>query len=303
MRFWAALAAWLCVPAWGQLQSGPPLPHKLVADWPRLPEGWHLGECSGVEVDRDDNVWIFNRGPHKVIQFDKSGKMLRAWNEVPVISSHGVRVDPSGNVWLVDVGGHAVLQFDPAGRLLMVITTAGNRPGDNDAKYAFNMPTAVAFTPQGEFYVSDGYGNSRVVKYARNGEYLLHWGRKGKGDGEFDTVHDVCLDQRGRVYVADRENRRVQIFDANGKFLGKWMDLGSPWGLRYVAKQNAIYMADGYNNRVLKVDLDGRVLGVLGRFGKEPGTFDFAHNLAIDSTGAIYVAEIKNWRVQKFAAE
>jgi sugar lactone lactonase YvrE len=142
--------------------------------------------------------------------------------------------------------------------------------------------------------------NSRVVKFNREGQYLTHWGRKGTGDGEFNLVHDVCLDSRGRVYIADRTNARVQIFDAEGRFLGKWTDAGAPWGLYYVAREDAIYMADGTNNRVVKLNLDGKVLGVLGSFGKTPGKFDFAHNIAVDSTGAIYVAEIKNWRVQKF---
>ncbi len=285
-----------------QLASGPSLPHKLVEGWPQLPAGWNFGECAGVDVDKDDNVWVFNRGRHKLIQFDRHGKMLRAWDDVPVASPHGVRVDPQGNVWLVDVGAHAVLKFSDAGRLLMVITNPGGRPGDNDSKYAFNQPTSLAFTPTGDFYVSDGYVNSRVVKFNQDGEYLLHWGRKGTADGEFNLVHDVCIGPQGRVYVADRTNNRVQVFDANGKFLRKWTNLGSPWGLCYVAKQNALYMADGINNRVLKLDLEGRVLGVLGSFGKKPGSFDFAHYLAVDSYGDIYVAEIKNWRVQKFAA-
>ncbi len=291
-----------CLTAAGaQPVYGPALPHKLVEGWPQLPEGWNFGECTGVDVDKDDNVWVFNRGPHKLIKFDRNGKMLRAWDEVPVASAHGLRIDPEGNVWLVDVGAHAVLKFSSAGRLLMIIAMPGGRPGDNDSKYAFNQPAALTFTPAGDFYVADGYGNSRVIKFNKDGEYLLHWGRKGAGDGEFNLVHDVCLDSKGRVYVADRTNNRVQIFDAHGRFLQKWTNLGSPWGLTYVAKQNAIYIADGVNNRVLKVDLEGRVLGVLGGFGKKPGTFDFAHYIAVDSHGAIYVTEIKNWRVQKFA--
>jgi len=297
------LAVTACLPLAAQVISGPPLPHKLVAGWPQLPAGWHLGECSGVDVDRDDNVWVFNRGPHKLIQFDKDGRMLRSWNEVPAVASHAVRVAPDGHIWLVDVFGHAVLKFDPAGKLLMVIANAGNRPGAADSQYAFNQPTSLAFTPAGDFYVSDGYVNSRVIRFNKDGEYVTQWGRKGAGDGEFNLVHDVCLDRQGRVYVADRTNARVQIFDGQGKFLGKWTHLGSPWGLYYVDREKAIYMADGVNNRVLKVDLEGRVLGVLGRFGKAPGTFDFAHTVAVDSAGSIYVAEIKNWRVQKFARE
>jgi len=149
--------------------------------------------------------------------------------------------------------------------------------------------------------VADGYVNSRVIKFNRDGEYLTHWGRKGTGDGEFDLVHDVTVDSSGRVYVADRTNARVQIFDTNGKFLGKWTHLGSPFGLYYVDREKAIYMGDGYANRIVKVNLEGQILGVLGSTGKTPGKFDALHNIAVDSTGAIYTAEIRTWRVQKFA--
>jgi len=289
------------LPAYGQPQSGPPLPHGLVEGWPQLPAGWNFGEVSGVDVDRNDNVWVFNRGPHPVIQFDKNGKMLQAWKDVPVKSSHGIRIDPDGNVWLVDVAGNAIIKCSPQGRVLMVFANPGGAPGNNDSPYAYNRPTSLAFHPSGDFYVSDGYVNSRVVRYHKDGTYVRHWGKKGTGDSEFDIAHDVTIDRRGRVYVADRTNARVQIFDAGGGFLGKWTDLGSPWGLYYTPREDMIYMCDGVNNRVIKVNLDGQVQGVLGSFGKAPGKFDFAHHLAVDSAGSIYVAEIKNWRVQKFA--
>ena len=284
-----------------QLKSGPPLPHKLVPNWPHLQRDWNFGECSGVAVDRHDNVWVFNRGAHPIIQFNSHGDMLQAWPAEMVKSAHGIRVDRDGNIWAVDVKGNTVLKFSPEGRLLMVIGGVGGAPGNNDSKDAFNAPTNVAFAPNGDFYVSDGYVNSRVVKYNQFGDYLLHWGVHGAGDGEFDLVHDVVVDSAGRVYVADRNNQRVQIFDRDGKFLRKWTDVGVPWGLDYVARENAIYMCDGVNDRVVKLTLEGQILGVLGSHGKAPGKLDFPHQIAVDSTGAIYVAEIKNWRVQKFA--
>jgi len=287
--------------ALAELASGPPLPHQLVKDWAKLPKGWNFGECSGVAVDAKDNVWVFNRGPHGVIQFDRDGNMLQAWSEVPVVSAHGIKVDPDGNVWLVDVLGHQVIKATPEGRVLMRFGNNGAQPGDNNTPYAYNRPTAVAFEPNGTYFVSDGYVNSRVVRYSKDGEFQLQWGRKGTGEGEFDLVHDVALDAGGRVYVADRTNERVQIFDRDGHFLGQWRNVGAAWGLAYASRENAFYMADGKNNRVVKLNLDGQVLGVLGSFGKTPGKFDFVHHLAVDSTGAIYTVEIKNWRVQKFA--
>ena len=297
------VAAALCAPA-GELKSGPPLDYRVVPGWAQLPKGWNFGECSGVDVDQNDNVWVYNRGTHPVMQFDKSGKLLQAWTNVPVQSSHGIRVDADGNVWTVDVGAHRLIKFTPAGQVLMIIGGVRGAAGkDNDIKDAFNQPTDITFAPNGDLFVSDGYVNSRVIKFSKDGDYLKHWGKKGTGDGEFNLVHDVALDARGRLYVADRTNQRVQIFDQNGAFIGKWTDLGAPWGLYSVKRENALYMCDGVNDRILKLNLEGQILGVLGSHGKIAGKLDFPHNLAVDSTGAIYVAEIKNWRVQKFVAK
>jgi DNA-binding beta-propeller fold protein YncE len=288
------------LPILAELKSGPPLDFTVVPDWAQLPKGWNFGECAGVTVDKNDNIWVFNRGAHPVMVFDKSGKILKAWTEVPVTSAHGIRADAENNIWTVDVAAHRVMKFNQAGHLLMMIGQVGGAAGDNNTKDGFNRPTNLIFAPNGDFFVSDGYVNSRVVKFNKDGEYLMHWGKKGTGDGEFDLVHDVALDSDGRLYVADRTNQRVQIFDMNGKFLGKWTDVGAPWGLCYTKRENALYMCDGVNNRIVKLSLDGKILGVLSSYGKIPGKLDFPHTIAVDSTGAIYVAEIKNWRVQKF---
>lgn len=283
-----------------QSLAAPALPYHVVENWAKLPPGWNFGECSGVSVDKSDNVWVFNRGPHPVVEFDSDGKMLQAWKEVPIVSSHGIRVGPDRNIWLVDVSGHKVLKMTPEGRVLMVIGGVGDKPTGQNSKDGFNRPTNLAFAPDGSFYVSDGYVNSRVVHFNKDGDYIGQWGQKGKADGDFQLVHDVVFDSQGRLYVADRDNWRIQIFDGDGKFLGKWTDIGDPWGLDYFAKENAIYMSDGANDRVIKLSLDGKVLGTLGSHGRTPGKFFFPHSIAVDSTGAIYVAEIRNWRVQKF---
>lgn len=296
----AILAAAGALAANAELKSGPSLPYRVVMDWAQLPKGWNFGECSGVAIDRDDNVWVFNRGAHPVIEFNKSGQMLQSWTEVPVTTAHGLRVDRDGNIWTVDVAAHRVMKFTPGGHLLMIIGQVAGSPGTNDTKDGFNRPTNLAFAPNGDFFVSDGYVNSRVVRFNKDGQYITQWGQKGTGDGEFNLVHDITLDSQGRIYVADRNNQRVQVFDQNGKFLSKWTDVGAPWGLDYVARENAIYMCDGVNNRIVKLNLDGQILGVLSSYGKVQGKLDFPHSIAVDSEGAIYVAEIKNWRVQKF---
>ena len=166
----------------------------------------------------------------------------------------------------------------------------------------FNGPTDVAFAPNGDVYVSDGYGNSRVVKFSKDGHHLKTCGRRGTGEGEFHTPHSIAIDTRGRVYVADRENYRIQVFDGEGKFLGQWTHVGAPWGLDLGPDGN-LYMADGYNNRVLKLTLEGKILGAFGSPGKLPGQFSFVHHLAVGPDGAVYTAEILNWRPQKFLPE
>lgn len=281
-------------------QSGPALPHKLVPGWGQLPPGWNIVEASGVAVDKDDNVWLFHRGKHPIIQFNREGKVLQSFDDAPVVSAHGIKAGPDGNIWTIDVGAHRVVTYTPQGRIVQVIGSAGGQPGTQESKDAFNRPTGIAFAPDGSYYVSDGYANSRVVKFGRDGLFQLQWGSKGNLDGQFSTVHDVAVDARGRVYVADRENRRLQVFDAEGRFIAKWTHLGSPWGLAYSARENALYMCDGYNNRIIKVNTEGQLLGELSGYGKLPGRLDFAHHIAVDSRGALYVTEIKNWRVQKF---
>lgn len=296
-----AVCILLSTAVFAQLKSGPPLNYKTVEGWAKLPEGWNFGECSGVAVDNQDNVWVFNRGAHPVIVFDRDGKFLKAWKEIPVKSAHGIRVDKHGDVWMIDVEGNTVLKFSPDGRLKMVFGNPRGSAGGPDDPYAYSRPTGISFASNGDFFVSDGYGNSRVAKYTPAGIFVRQWGLKGKGDGQFDLVHDVAVDGKDVVYVADRVNERVQVFDKDGKYITQWNGLGAPWGLIYSPKENVLFMCDGKYSRVLKLNLDGQVLGVMGEFGKLPGKLDFAHNIAVDSRGDLYVAEIKNWRVQKFA--
>jgi DNA-binding beta-propeller fold protein YncE len=286
-----------------KLKSGPALPYKVVPTWPTLPRGLNFGEVSGVDLDAQGNVWVFNRGHWPVMQFDRGGRLLQSWTEETfrVKSSHGMRVAPDGNLWCVDVDGHVVFKLSPQGAVLMVLGNRQTVQGNNDAEDAFNRPTNVAFRANGNFYVSDGYVNSRVVEFNPAGEFVRKWGTKGTGEGQFNLVHDVQVDSQGRVYVADRNNERIQVFSPEGKFLSQWNGIGAPWGIYYVAKEQAIYMCDGKYNRILKLNLEGQILGVLSSWGKAPGKVDYAHSIAVDPTdGSIYVAEIKNWRVQKW---
>jgi DNA-binding beta-propeller fold protein YncE len=289
-----------------KFQSGPPLPYHLVA-WPTMPKGYNFGECSGVDVDKQDNVWVANRGFWPIMEFDRNGKFLQAWSEETIRpfpgvgkGAHGIRVDPDGNIWLVDVDGHIICKYNTEGRRLMTLGTRQGIASNNDSQVGFNRPTNLWFLPNRHFYVSDGYGNRRVIEFNADGEYVRHWGTNGTGDGQFALPHAVTVDSKGLVYVADRANSRVEVFDATGKFITKWTDVGQPWAIYYVPKEDAIYMCDGIYCRITKMNLQGKVLGVMSSWGKAPGKVDYAHDITVDSQGSIYVAEIKNLRVQKW---
>ena len=275
------------------------LPYQADQSWPQLPEHWNLRETAAVAADAKDHVYVFHRGLHPIIEFDPAGKFVRSFGEGLFDSPHGLRIDPEGNIWAVDNAAHVVVKMDPKGRVRMVL---GRRGTSGETEDLFFRPTDVTFAPNGDFFVSDGYGNSRVVKFAKNGKFIKAWGKRGVKDSEFNTPHSVVVDKSGRLLVADRENFRIQIFDQDGKFLQKWGHVGSPWGLA-LHGDNTLFMSDGYNNRILKLDLDGRIVGSFGSHGKLPGELELPHQMTVDSRGAVYVGEITNWRAQKFVAK
>ncbi len=300
-----------------QAQDFPALPSRPVPEWPQLPPGWNLKETAGVASDARGHVYVFHRGDNPILEFDHNGWFVRTFGYGLFDRAHSIRVDPQGNIWTVDDGAHTVLKLDLSGRVRMVLGRyrvnseapsgivytglGGNMRGDRDeAHIRFYRPTDVAFSSDGAIFVADGYGNSRVVKFAPDGTFLKTWGKRGAGEGEFNTPHSIVVDRLGRVYVADRENYRIQIFDLDGKFLAQWKHVGAPWGLALSPDHQFLYMCDGYNNRVLKLALDGKVVGSFGTPGKLPGQFTYAHQIAAGLDGAIYTAEILNWRAQKF---
>jgi DNA-binding beta-propeller fold protein YncE len=273
--------------------------YSVVPGWPGLPGGFQFGQVSAVAADASDRVFVFHRGEHPVVVFDRAGKLLRWWGDGLVKKAHGLRIDGAGNVWITDIGAHLVRKFDREGTLLMTL----GRPGEPGAgRERFNQPTDVAVAPDGTFYVSDGYGNSRVVKFAADGRYLQEWGKKGRGEGEFNLPHAIVRDDRGRIYVGDRENDRVQVFDAEGQFLAQWAEGGAPYGLA-LTTDGRLFVADGRANRVTILDLAGKALGHWGNAGTAPGAFSMPHAVCLDTQGDVYVAEVNGQRVQKFTAK
>ena len=276
-------------------------------DWGELPDGWTYKEATAVAVDSNDNVHVFNRGGHPVIVYDSNGVFLRSWGEGVFTNPHGIAIGPDDAVYLADTGDHTVRKFSSDGTLLM---TLGNkdRPAAAMSGDPFNKPTHLGVDPRnGNLYVADGYSNARVHKYSPDGGHLLSWGDSGTDPGEFNIVHNVDVDQDGWVYVADRENHRVQVFDSNGKFETQWVNLsraacvcvdrrGEP--LVYVGE----YHCGISNNntgmrmgpRVTVMDTRGNVKARLGdqTFGEDIGRFLAPHGIAVDSRGDIYVAEV-----------
>ncbi len=283
----------------------PVLPYHAVAEWPKIPPEIQMGAGMGISVDAGGRIWAYNRGSHSLIQLNANGEVLEAWKDGTVVlhskAAHGLRIAPDGGLWLVGREAQTIWKYAPGGRVELVIGSFGGKAGDNDAFYAFNRPTGIAVDSRGDVYVGDGYQNSRVVKYSPEGEYLLHWGKPGGGDGQFKLVHDVAVDAQDFIYVADRGNERVQVFTPAGGFLAKWEGIGVPWGLAYDRWRNVMWMCDGDNGRISKLNLDGEVLGVLGENGKGPGQFDQIHGITVDEAGNLYVCETRNARLQKLA--
>ncbi|MGY3213878.1 peptidyl-alpha-hydroxyglycine alpha-amidating lyase family protein [Mucilaginibacter sp. HD30] len=287
-----------------------------VSGWPVLPNDFQLGEPSGLAIDSADNLVVFHRAgrqwpllgpmPDTVIKnntitvfSNKTGELLRSWGGNMFVMPHGLCIDRKGNYWLTDVGLHQVFKYSPAGKLLLKLGEAG-LPGAD--RFHFDKPTDVAVAEDGSFYVSDGYGNSRIVKFSAQGKYLLEWGRKGSGDGEFNIPHNLELDNTGNVYVADRENKRIQVFTPNGRFIRK---ITSPNFGKITS------LAFGSNGRLYAAD-DANILGLLHRGSNIfeipdnaaprvlAGQAGWFHAIAIDSDGNLYAGDISKNKIFKF---
>ena len=276
-------------------------------DWGELPEGWTYREATSVAVDARDNVYVFNRGGHPMIVFDRHGKFLRSWGEGIFTNPHGVAMGPDDTVLCIDSGGHTVRKFTLDGRLLMTLGVDG-RPAPPMSGDPFHAPTDAAIDPRnGDIYVADGYSNARVHKYSPDGRQLLSWGESGTDPGQFNIVHNIAVDRDGWVYVADRENRRIQVFDSNGKYEAQWVNLSRAATVRldpkgaplvfvgeYFAGQPSNSTGRSLGPRVTIFDAGGNVLARLGDQppGDEPGRFYSPHGISVDSRGDIYVAEV-----------
>jgi DNA-binding beta-propeller fold protein YncE len=334
-------------PAFAQ-QAVPEIPFDSVPNVLQLPPDMYLGEVAGVAVNSKKHIFVFHRGDvsgpafgaaaAQLLEFGPDGKFIRQIGKglYAFAYAHTVRVDRNDNIWIVDKGSDMVVKFTPEGRVAMVFGRK-KEASDTAAPWErvnpplphvdgqFRQPTDVTWDNDGNIFISDGYINARVAKYDKNGDWVKSWGSHGAGPGQLNTPHSIASDAAGNIYVADRGNRRVQVFDPNGTLLREikvevptppdarpaignrpgaetvpQQLPGSPWAVCVTPGPNQfLYMSDAYPGRIYKLTLDGKLLGVLGKAGKQPKQFGWIHEMACPSENELYVAEILNWRVQK----
>lgn len=275
----------------------PKLNCEAVPDFFQLPSDQHFVEVAGVAVNSKGHIYVFHRGKHPLMEFDANGKFLRSIADDLFVTAHTVRVDAEDNIWTTDVGAHMVLKLSPDGRVLLSLGRM-RTPGDDVLH--FNQPTDVALDREGNIYVADGEGNSRVLKFNKFGNVIGGWGMKGTGPGQFDLPHSIAIDN-DLVYVGDRENGRIQIFDLQGRYLREWK-VGHPFGL-FITADHFIYMSDAIAGRILKINRDAKVVGTLDGPAPDQGRHFDPHSLAVDKDGSIFTAEVMPWRVQKFRSK
>jgi len=285
-------------------QNAPELDYVSVADPFAFPAGkTFAGAPASVAFDAKAHVWVLTRGNPSLYEFDNNGKFIRSFGEGLFTRSHGLRFDNDGNIWATDVSAHTVVKLNTQGEVLLTIGTKGQRGDWNDTSHLLNEPNDVAIARNGDIFVAQGHtpgpnGDARVLKFDKTGKFIKSWGGKGKEPGKFDVAHGLSFDSKGQLWVTDRENQRIQIFDQDGKYIKELKYSGLPCSLD-IGSQN-IFMVNGFAGQLLKMDLEGKVLGVTGKPGKGLGEFGEAHVIAVSPKGEVYIADSVNATVQKF---
>ena len=284
--------------------------YRAEEHWPNLPPGFELGDVSAVAVDDRNQVYLFNRGPNPMVVVDDAGNFVRSWGQGVFKSAHGVYVGPDGYIYCTDWGDHTVRRCTPEGRVLMTIGTP-DRAAPYMSGKPFNRCTQTVLSPDMEhLFVTDGYGNAQIHKFTYHGKYVTSWGQSGSGQGEFNLPHAICCDADGWLYVADRENHRIQIFDQEGRFETQINNLHRPGGLCllgdrdpvcYVGELGPFYPfnrnAPNLGPRISIMRRDGMLLGRLAGdppAGNAPGQFLSTHSIALNSRGDLYVGQVGN---------
>ena len=308
-----------------KVRNVPEIPYESVPNFLKLPPNLYLGEGIGVATNSKGHIFVYTRSQAtRLFEFDPNGTYIREIGAglYGFVFAHAVRVDSHDNIWAVDEGSNMVIKFNPEGRVLM---TLGRRPEPVDSlaapapapnpeepgKYIFNRPTDVGWDADGNIFVTDGYGNSRIVKFDKDGKFLAQAGSKGSEPGQLNLPHSLAVDANGNAYVADRSNRRIEVFDNNLKFKTIYDNVGTPWELcispgphQYLYSSNSFPDSNDYTlasvtGEVYKMELDGTVLGKFGKAGKRLGEFSGLHEIDCRNPDRLYISEIQLWRVQK----
>jgi len=253
-------------------EVAPPLDYVAVPNPLPLPENVNMGASSSVTFDAKGHLYVLSRGAQPITEFDENGKFIRSFGEGLFTRSHGLRIDKEGNIWATDVGAHTVMKISPKGDVLLTLGTKGKAGEWNEAAQSrlFNEPNDIVFAPNGDFFVTQGHtpgpgkGDPRVLKFDKDGKFIKTWGGKGTDPGKFDVAHGIAIDAKGLLWVTDRENQRIQIFDQDGKYVREVKYAGLPCALD-IGREN-IYMVNGFAGQLLKLDLDGKVLAAVGKF-------------------------------------
>ncbi len=354
MKHWLIAALLLAAtPAFAQ-EAAPEIPFDSAPDFLKLPKDMYLGEASAVAVNSKGHIFVFSRGGSsmgpafaetaaQLLEFAPNGQFVReigknlyAWS-----FAHGVKIDRHDNIWAIDKGSDMIVKFKPDGRVDMVFGRKQEASDDDTAPLKhpnpplpavdgrFRQPTDVAFDQHDNVFISDGYINSRIAKINKDGFWVKSWGDRGSEPGQFSTAHGIGTDAQGNVYVADRSNRRIQVFDGDGKFLRQFsidqpvpadayeiignkpadsmaagtpplLKPGAPWVICISPPPHQfLFTADAFPGRVYKMTLDGKVVGMLGKAGRQLKQFGWIHGMACPNENTLFVAEALNWRVQK----
>jgi hypothetical protein len=307
------------------VENVPEIAYESVPNFFKLPPNLFLGEGIGIASNSKGHIFIYTRSQRtRLFEFDQNGNYVREIGEglYGFVFAHAVRVDKYDNIWAVDEGANMIIKFNPEGRVTM---TMGRRPEPSDAiagapaapdpnnpgKYIFNRPTDIGWDKDDNIFITDGYGNSRIVKYDKNGKFITQAGSKGSDPGQLNLPHSMAMDEAGNAYVADRSNRRIEVFDNDLKFKTVYTNVGTPWELcispgphQYLFSSNSFPDNNDYSlaqttGEVYKMELDGTVVGKFGKAGKQLGEFSGLHEIDCRNPNQLFISEIQLWRAQK----
>ena len=286
-------------------EAAPELDYVFAPDSIKLPEGAKMGAAAAVAFDSRGHIYVLTRGAQAFFEFDPNGAFVRSFGDGMFTRSHGLKIDRDGNLWATDVGAHTVVKLKPAGQVLLTIGTTGEAGEWNEAAGSrkLNQPNDIAIAANGEVFIAQGHtpgarGDARVLKFDKDGRFITSWGGKGKEPGQFEVAHGITIDPKGMLWVMDRENSRIQVFDSNGKFVREQKYKGLPCSVSFT--KDEAFMVNGFTGQLLRLDASGKVLAAMGKPGTAPGEFGEAHFVAVSPRGDVYVADSVNGQLMKF---